>query len=191
MVVAAFALSAPAYAATLSASDIDAIGRVTYAEAGNEEDDGKAAVVFVILNRTASGQFGGSVQSVINSQFEPVMRAGGSWQNLPPMTEYRRGKIEAIINLISKKALPDISSGATYFQNPVTLADRARAGTVKPSLVGFNGMPRTASIGRHDFYSPVADEFRYAAPEPIKHDMGPTSFPDSSTEQTETVFLGK
>ena len=42
----------------LSYEDREAIGRVTYAEAGNQGEEGLAAVIFTILNRVNSGQFG-------------------------------------------------------------------------------------------------------------------------------------
>jgi len=57
----------------------EAIGRVAYAEAGNQGDSGLAGVVYTILNRLADGRWGGSVAAVVDAphQFEPVMRAGG------------------------------------------------------------------------------------------------------------------
>ena len=69
----------------LSAEDRDAIGRIAYAEAGNQGEEGIAAVIFCVLNRVNSGLFQGSVQAVIDArnQFEPATRVGG-WRRLPP-----------------------------------------------------------------------------------------------------------
>lgn len=139
----------------LSKEDIEAIGRTVFAEAGTESDAGKAGVVFTILNRYASGTFAGSVQSVIEQRnaFEPVTKAGG-WRNLPPLTPAQRAKVETILSLHRDGALADVSGGALYFQNPDVVADRARAGTVRPARIEFGGMPATATIGAHTFYRP-------------------------------------
>ncbi|HTX50946.1 MAG TPA: cell wall hydrolase, partial [Caulobacteraceae bacterium] len=66
----------------------EGIGRVAYAEAGNQGDSGLAGVVYAILNRLSDGAWGRSVDAVLNArgQFEPVMRAGGDWRNLPPIS---------------------------------------------------------------------------------------------------------
>ena len=80
--------------AALLSSDAarDGIARVAYAEAANQGDSGLAAVVYTILNRLDDGRWGGSIDAVLNAshQFEPVMRAGGSWRNLPPVSDARR-----------------------------------------------------------------------------------------------------
>ena len=92
----------------LSYEDREAIGRVTYAEAGNQGEEGIAAVIFTILNRVNSGQFGSSVQGVIDApnQFEPATRAGG-WRYLPPLDQCQSVQFETILNLILAGWLPD------------------------------------------------------------------------------------
>jgi len=132
----------------------DAISRVAYAEAANQGDSGLAAVVYTILNRLQDGRWGSSVDSVLNAphQFEPVMRAGGSWRNLPPVSEARRARTDTIINLALEGRLPDLTNGARYFQNPRIVAVRAANGQVAASLVNFGGAAPSAVIGAHSFY---------------------------------------
>ena len=132
----------------------DGIARVAYAEAANQGDSGLAAVVYTILNRLQDGRWGSSVDSVLNGphQFEPVLRAGGSWRNLPPVSEARRARIDTIINLALDGRLPDLTNGAQYFQNPKIVAVRAANGQVAASLVNFGGAAPSAVIGAHSFY---------------------------------------
>jgi len=132
----------------------DGIARVAYAEAANQGDSGLAAVVYTILNRLQDGRWGASVDSVLNAphQFEPVMRAGGSWRNLPPVSEARRARIDTIINLVLEGRLPDLTNGARYFQNLKIVAVRAANGQVAASLVNFGGAAPSAVIGAHSFY---------------------------------------
>jgi N-acetylmuramoyl-L-alanine amidase len=132
----------------------DGIARVAFAEAGNQGDTGLAAVVYAILNRLADGRWGGSVDSVLNArgQFEPVLRAGGDWRNLPPVTAAQQARVDTILDLALDGRLPDLTRGALYFQNPAIVARRARDGVVSPRLVNFGGATPTAVIGAHSFY---------------------------------------
>ena len=132
----------------------DAIARVAFAEAGNQGDSGLAAVVYTILNRLRDGRWGATVDAVLDSrgQFEPVMRAGGSWRGLAPVTPAQRARIDTILNLVLDGRLPDLTGGARFFQNPAVVAARARAGTVPPGLVNFGGLAPSAVIGAHSFY---------------------------------------
>jgi hypothetical protein len=133
----------------------DALSRVAYAEAGNQGDSGLAGVVYTILNRLLDGRWGATIEAVVDAphQFEPVMRAGGSWRGLRPVSVAQRAHIDAILNLALDGALPDLTSGARYFQNRTIVAQRAAAGIVSPSLVGFGGATATARIGAHTFYA--------------------------------------
>jgi hypothetical protein len=145
----------PPWAAAITATDArDGIARVAYAEAANQGDSGLAAVVYTILNRLADGRWGGAVDSVLNAphQFEPVMRAGGSWRDLPPVSEAQRARVDTIINLALDGRLPDLTNGARYFQNPRIVATRAANGQVPASLVNFGGAAPSAVIGAHSFY---------------------------------------
>jgi spore germination cell wall hydrolase CwlJ-like protein len=137
----------------LSFEDREAIGRVTYAEAGNQGEEGIAAVIFTILNRVNSGQFDSSVQGVIDApnQFEPATRAGG-WRYLPPLDPWQSVQFETILNLILAGRLPDLTGGALFFQNARIVAARAARGSVSSYLVDFGGTPPVAEIGDHRFY---------------------------------------
>lgn len=137
----------------LSFEDREAIGRVAYAEAGNQGEEGIAAVIFTILNRVFSGQFQDSVQGVVDApnQFEPATRAGG-WRYLPPLDLTQSIQFETILNLILAGRLPDPTQGALFFQNTRIVAARAAAGVVSPNLVDFGGTPPVAEIRDHRFY---------------------------------------
>jgi N-acetylmuramoyl-L-alanine amidase len=132
----------------------EAIARVAYAEAAGQGDSGLAGVVFTILNRVQAGRWGATVEAVVNArgQFEPVMRAGGDWRALKPVTAAQRARIDTILNLALEGRLPDLTGGARYFQNPALVAARARAGSVAPGLVNFGGTAPSAVIGDHAFY---------------------------------------
>lgn len=132
----------------------EAIARVAYAEAANQGDSGLAGVVYTIINRLADGRWGGSVEAVVNArhQFEPVMRAGGSWRGLPAVPEARQARIDTIINLALEGRLPDPTNGARFFQNAQIVAARAARGEVSADLVNFGGSPPSAVIGAHSFY---------------------------------------
>ena len=141
-------------ALVLSAEDRDALGRVAYAEAGSQSEEGLAAVAHAVLNRVASGRFGAGVQGVVDApgQFEPVARAGGTWRRLPALTEAQRLVFGTILDLILQGRLPDLTGGSTYFQNPAIVAQRAAAGLVSPGLVNFGGQVPAAVIRDHSFY---------------------------------------
>ncbi|APG44469.1 cell wall hydrolase [Syntrophotalea acetylenica] len=143
----------------LSEEDRDAIGRVTYAEAGDQGDSGMAAVVHVILNRLISGEFGSSITQILNAknQFEPATRAGG-WKNLPSLTPRQRARIDTIINLSLDGRLPDLTNGSLYFQNPVIVAQREAAGQTPKGLIRFNGSTPAAVIRDHEFYSVIKNQ---------------------------------
>ena len=137
----------------LSAEDREAIGQIAYAEAGNQSEEGIAAVIFCVLNRVNSGLFQGSVQAVIDApnQFEPATRVGG-WRRLPPLDYSQSIQFDTILNLILAGRLPDLTNGALFFQNAEIVAARAARGSVSPYLVDFGGTPPVAEIGDHRFY---------------------------------------
>jgi hypothetical protein len=141
-------------AATLSPDDRDALGRLAYAEAGGQGEEGLAAVIFAVLNRLASGHFGADVTAVVEApgQFEPVDRAGGHWRLLPPLTATQRATIETILGLIQQGRLPDPTHGATSFQNPSIVAAREAAGQVRPGLTDFGHQTPIAIVRDHAFF---------------------------------------
>jgi N-acetylmuramoyl-L-alanine amidase len=133
----------------------EAIARVAFAEAGDQGDSGLAGVIYTILNRLADGRWGGTVAAVVDAphQFEPVMRAGGHWRELRPVSEAQQAHVDTIINLALDGRLPDLTRGARYFQNPKIVASRARTGSVPETLVNFGGARPTTTIGAHAFYT--------------------------------------
>jgi cell wall hydrolase len=137
----------------LSFEDREAIGRVAYAEADNQGEEGIAAVIFTILNRVFSGQFQDSVQGVVDApnQFEPATRAGG-WGYLPPLDLTQSIQFDTILNLILAGRLPDPTRGALFFRNTRIVAAGAAAGVVSPNLVDLGGTPPVAEIRDHRFY---------------------------------------
>lgn len=137
----------------LSADDREAIGRIAYAEAGNQGEEGIAAVIFCVLNRVNSGLFQGTVQAVIDApnQFEPATRVGG-WRRLPPLDYSQSIQFDTVLNLILAGRLPDLTNGALFFQNANIVAARVARGSVSPYLVDFGGTIPVAEIGDHRFY---------------------------------------
>lgn len=137
----------------LSADDREAIGRIAYAEAGNQGEEGIAAVIFCVLNRVNSGLFQSSVQAVIDApnQFEPATRVGG-WRRLPPLDYSQSIQFDTVLNLILAGRLPDLTNGALFFQNANIVAARVARGSVSPYLVDFGGTVPVAEIGNHRFY---------------------------------------
>jgi spore germination cell wall hydrolase CwlJ-like protein len=130
------------------------MARTVIAEAGNQGESGMAGVVYTILNRLSDGRWGGTVEAVVDApgQFEPVMRTGGSWRSLRPVSAAQEARVSTIVNLALDGRLPDLTGGARYFQNPQIVASRARAGTVSAGLVNFGGSTPSAVIGAHAFY---------------------------------------
>jgi hypothetical protein len=137
----------------LPEEDREALGRVAYAEAGNQGPVGLLAVIWTVLNRVASGGFQGSVAAVIDApdQFEPVARAGG-WRRLPALSPAQTAEIDRLLAGIARGALKDPTGGALYFQNRAIVAARAAAGLVPASLIDFGGRKPVARIGDHHFY---------------------------------------
>ncbi|MCK8373813.1 cell wall hydrolase [Erwinia amylovora] len=154
----------------LTQRERDAIARVTVAEAANQGDSGLAGVVYTVLNRLISGRFGSSVEDVVNAprQFEPVTKAGGKWENLPPVSVAQLSKVETIINLALDGHLPDLTNGALFFQNPAIVGQREKAGTVSRGLTNFGGSQPSAVIKDHSFYASIGKAQPAPAPgEPV------------------------
>ncbi|HHF3175599.1 cell wall hydrolase [Vibrio parahaemolyticus] len=149
----------------LTGSDRDAIGRVAFAEAANQGDSGLAGVVYTILNRLISGQFGNTVTAIVNApnQFEPVHKAGG-WNELPILSPIQQTRIETIINLALEGRLPDLTNGALFFQNPDVVAAREKQGSVSKGLTHFGGSSPSAVIQDHAFYASINSSGSSSAP---------------------------
>jgi N-acetylmuramoyl-L-alanine amidase len=140
----------------LSESDREAIARVSYAEAATQGEAGLAGVVYTILNRLISGEFGKDITQIVNAkhQFEPVHRVGG-WQNLPIVHETQKAKINTIITLAQQGHLPDVTKGALFFQNPNIVMMRETTGTVSKGLTHFGGSKPSIVIKDHAFYHAI------------------------------------
>lgn len=170
-------------AADITAADQEAICRVLYSEAAGQPIAGKVGVVEVILTRMKGS--GSTAEQVVNArgQFEPVMRAGGSWKNLRQLTSAEQAECNAIMQLKAGGWLTDIVPGASHFQNPSIVADRARKGDVSQNIVNFSGMPMVAEIGDHRFYRSSSN--------PAKHHSKVMASMFSTIDNTgsqETVF---
>ena len=64
--------------------DVNLLGSIVQAEAGNQSEEGKQAVAATIINRLNSGQYGNTLQSVLTAktskgayEFSPVTGVGG------------------------------------------------------------------------------------------------------------------
>jgi hypothetical protein len=144
----------------LGSEDRDALARVAYAEAGNQGIEGLTAVLYVVLNRLASGRFGSSVGAVVEApgQFESVDQTGGRWRNLPTLSASNVAIVASIIDLIQQGRLPDPTRGATFFQNPQIVASRAARGQVPSSLTNFNNQTPIAVIRDHAFFRQISPD---------------------------------
>lgn len=131
----------------LSPDDLDALARITYAEARGEPFHGQLAVADVVLNRALAGRgWPSNVQGVIQqrNQFEPL-RNRSSWRELPSPSPEFASSITTAVQQRASGQRPDASNGATFFLNPTITNQRGThfASRVDP----------TAAIGRHAFYS--------------------------------------
>jgi len=187
---AAIVPAAPSLADVLNTpSARDAMARVAYAEAGNQGESGLAAVVYTIINRLQDGRWGGSAEAVVDAphQFEPVMRVGGDWRRLPPVTLAQEATVHTIVALALQGRLPDLTGGARYFQNEKTVAERAAAGAVPSGLVGFGRATPSAKIGAHTFYPEVGQTSATATAKP-----GPAGQPKGPTRASDgDIFFGE
>ena len=130
----------------LSQDDLDALARITWAEARGEPASGQLAVADTILNRaTGVAGFPASIQGVImqRNQFEPVRSR--DWRDLPtPPPEFSTSLQDAVAQRASGKRA-DASNGALFFLNPTITS---RRGTHFAT-----GLSPTASHGAHQFFN--------------------------------------
>lgn len=122
---------------SFSQEEIDALARITRAEAEGEAAAGKAAVAATVLNRVKSERYPATIIGVIYQringryQYSPV--ADGRI-NLPPRPEDYQAAFQALAGF-------DPSNGATGFFNPAKTSDR-----------WVRSHPVTAVIDRHTFF---------------------------------------
>ena len=129
--------------------DRDYLIRTIAFEAGEEPDEGKAAVAHVVLNRTKTGRWGDTIKDVVTRpwQFEPWMTRRKEIGRLSP-NDPRYQDAARIADAVLSGELPDPTAGATHFLNPTIVRER-RGGSL-PSWARGEGQP----IGRHTFYAP-------------------------------------
>lgn len=118
-------------------------------EAPHEPDEGKAAVIHVIINRMQSKRWGDNVKDVVLQrwQFEPWMTRRKEMERLPA-SDPRYRDAARITDAVLAGQLPDPTDGATHFLNPKVVRNR-RGGSL-PSWARGEGL----EIGRHTFYAP-------------------------------------
>jgi N-acetylmuramoyl-L-alanine amidase len=109
---AAASRGASTYSARASASDIELMAKMVYAESRGEPFEGQVAVASVILNRVKDSRFPNTVSGVIYQPgaFTPVQN--GQLYQAPNATAYK-----AVDNALKGW---DASGGAIYFFNPNT-----------------------------------------------------------------------
>jgi hypothetical protein len=137
-----------------NAEDRDYMIRTIAFEAPEESDEGKAAVAYVILNRTRNGRWGDNIKDVVTHpwQFEPWMTKRQDMERLSPNDPRYRSAAQ-IADAVLNGEMPDPTAGATHFLNPTVV--RQRRGGSLPSWARSEGQP----IGRHTFYQPNERSF--------------------------------
>lgn len=164
----------------------DLVIRTVFGEAGNEPDDGKAAVAAVIRNRAVSGRYGGTSPSDVvlaRGQFEPWARSDAKARMLslsPDNPAYQR--IGSIVDSVFKNG-EDITGGATHFFAPVA---QAQLGRNAPSWA----KGESTVIGGHHFYAPegkvtMADPKSWGA---VAVEDGPTAWGAKPVDETPARF---
>lgn len=113
-------------------SNVQLLAQLVQAEANGEPYTGMVAVAEVVINRTASGEFPGSIEGVVYQpgQFSPV--SNGMINNSPSDMA-----IQAANEALSGS---NYTGGALYFYNPQTATDR-----------WLDTLPVKTVIGNHHF----------------------------------------
>ncbi len=99
------------YAIPISTEDQNKLCKLAFAEAGNQDVDGKALVMLVVLNRVESDKFPDSISEVIFARNQFSVTTNGMYENAPTDDP---GCLEAL-ELVMQGY--DISQGATYFES--------------------------------------------------------------------------
>ena len=139
----------PRVIASYDPEDRDYLIRTIAFEAGEESDEGKAAVAHVVLNRTKTGRWGDTIKDVVTRpwQFEPWMTRREEMEKLSS-DDPRYQNAAQIADDVLTGQIPDPTAGATHFLNP-TIVRKRRGGSL-PEWARGAGQP----IGRHTFYAP-------------------------------------
>ena len=133
----------------VSEQDIDNMTRTVMGEAGDQSDQGKAAVAHVIMNRVQQGKWGDNPSAVVHApgQFEPWQTRRRELHGYDPKSlayQQTRSIVEGVLD----GSIGDPTNGATHFYSPVSQAALGR----RPP--GWSGSPKLAEIGGHRFYAP-------------------------------------
>jgi conjugal transfer mating pair stabilization protein TraG len=134
-----------------TSEDRDYLIRTIAFEASGESEEGKAAVAHVVLTRARSGRWGNSVKEVVTHpwQFESWMTKRAEIEALD-VEDSRYRSAAQIADAVLAGRMPDPTTGATHFLNPVVVQER-RGGSL-PAWASAGGL----SIGRHTFFAPDA-----------------------------------
>jgi hypothetical protein len=133
---------------TLGPDDLDLMTRLVVAENNKADPDEQAAIAHVMLNRYASGDFGGSMQDVLNArtkgggyQFTPLGTTNNSPYKVDPSSPaYQQAR--QVVEGAAQGSIPDPTNGATYYRNQA-LAPGKPAGAVGAGT----------KIGAHTFFT--------------------------------------
>ena len=136
----------------LSDNDRDAMTRIVLAENRDADPSEQAAIAHVMLNRLQSGQFGSSMQAVLNArtksggyQFTPLGTAKNNPSSINPSSPAYRATAQ-VINGVVDGTVPDPTGGATYYRNQDIAPGRpagVAGGTIKIGAHTFFGGSET------------------------------------------------
>ena len=124
------------FACAFTYSDLEALQRVVYCEARGESDDGKLAVAYTVVNRSAKS--GKSIEYEATKKYQFCV-----WEK--EMTEVAASlKCKTAANNAINKSKADPSNGATFFYSGNTVPSWAK------------GQTPCAEIGGHKFFKNIA-----------------------------------
>lgn len=130
------------------ASDIDLLVRYSFAEAANQNSTVWAAGVYVALNRLKSGQYGKTLNEVVNGMSSAIRNNSDQWKKankVSSMNAYEKKVYNQIVQTVT-----DVMNGkvknpigkATHFENVKAFG--------KPDWA--KNMVEVATIGAHTYF---------------------------------------
>src|SRR5215207_11242785 len=102
--------------------DRDLLIRTVIGEAGNQSDEGKAAVAHVVLNRLRTGGYGEDIPGVLfkPAQFEPWNTRRRELLSIRPDSDVYRSAAP-VVDAVLSGTVDDPTNGATHFANVATV----------------------------------------------------------------------